>query len=60
MRNIAWAVEYDTTYNTYRAQDVKTNTFCAGGGLLGNGSWIAVGGNKAVGADGTSSMLATE
>lgn len=26
----AWATEYDTTTNTYRVQDVATNTFCAG------------------------------
>jgi hypothetical protein len=27
----AWATEYDTETNTYRVQDVVTNTFCAGG-----------------------------
>jgi len=32
--------------------DVITNTFCAGGGVLGNGTWINVGGNNAVGAGG--------
>ena len=34
------------------SQDVVTNTFCAGGGVLGNGTWINVGGNNAVGAGG--------
>jgi hypothetical protein len=28
--------------------EVATNTFCAGGAALGNGTWISVGGNKAV------------
>ena len=44
----AWATEYDLATNTYRALDVNTNTFCAGGNQLGNGSWINVGGNQAV------------
>lgn len=52
----AWATEYDTTTNTYRTQDVATNTFCAGGNVLANGTWAIFGGNKAVtygGRDGT-------
>jgi hypothetical protein len=48
----AWAVEYDIDGNVHRAMDVVTNTFCAGGGVLGNGTWINVGGNNAVGAGG--------
>lgn len=44
----AWATEYDTTTNQYRIQDVVTNTFCAGGNVLGNGTWAVFGGNKAV------------
>lgn len=44
----AWAVEYDTTSNTFRTQDVTTNTFCAGGNVLANGTWAIFGGNKAV------------
>ncbi|KAM0748117.1 DUF1929-domain-containing protein [Meredithblackwellia eburnea MCA 4105] len=44
----AWATEYDLTTNTYRALDITTNSFCAGGNLLGNGTWVNVGGNQAV------------
>ncbi|KAF8962438.1 glyoxal oxidase [Flammula alnicola] len=48
----AWASEYGTTDNRQRAMDVKTNSFCAGGNVLGNGTWINVGGNQAVTAGG--------
>lgn len=44
----AWATEYDLRTNTFRTMEVATNTFCAGGAALGNGTWISVGGNKAV------------
>lgn len=44
----AWATEYDIETNTYRPLEVKTNTFCAGGSLLGNGEWLNIGGNQAV------------
>jgi hypothetical protein len=26
--------------------DVYSNTFCAGGGVLGNGTWVVFGGNQ--------------
>ena len=42
----AWATEYDVDANTFRAMDVVTNSFCAGGGVLGNGTWLNVGGNQ--------------
>jgi len=48
----AWATEYDTATNTFRAMDVKSNAFCAGGNVLGNGTWLNVGGNQAVGPGG--------
>lgn len=48
----AWATEYDIRTNTFRTMDVTTNTFCAGGAVLGNGTWLSVGGNKAVKAGG--------
>ncbi|KAL8277617.1 hypothetical protein RQP46_010049 [Phenoliferia psychrophenolica] len=48
----AWATEYDPATNTFRTMDVKTNSFCAGGNVLGNGTWINVGGNQAVGPGG--------
>ncbi|ORY73590.1 hypothetical protein BCR35DRAFT_333603 [Leucosporidium creatinivorum] len=49
----AWAVEYDLETHTTRALDVITNSFCAGGNVLGNGSWLNVGGNNAVTTGGT-------
>ncbi|WVR09090.1 hypothetical protein IAU60_006152 [Kwoniella sp. DSM 27419] len=44
----AWAVEYDLATNTFRPMDVLSNSFCAGGTALGNGTWLNVGGNQAV------------
>lgn len=32
--------------------DVRTNSFCAGGNVLGDGRWLNVGGNQAVGPGG--------
>ncbi|KAF9583131.1 hypothetical protein BGW38_010191 [Lunasporangiospora selenospora] len=40
----AHVVEYDLDTNKYRVLDVKTNTFCSGGGFLGNGTMISAGG----------------
>ncbi|CAE6418233.1 Galactose oxidase Short=GAO [Rhizoctonia solani AG-1 IB] len=42
----AWATEYDVETNTFRAMDIVTNTFCAGGNMLGDGRWINIGGNQ--------------
>ncbi|KII92418.1 hypothetical protein PLICRDRAFT_104299 [Plicaturopsis crispa FD-325 SS-3] len=44
----AWAAEFSMTSNKARGMDVVTNSFCAGGNLLGNGTWVNVGGNQAV------------
>ncbi|GAA5908630.1 uncharacterized protein JCM6883_005608 [Sporobolomyces salmoneus] len=44
----AWAVSYDVETNDFRPLDIVSNAFCAGGNVLGNGSWINVGGNAAV------------
>ncbi|EKM54635.1 uncharacterized protein PHACADRAFT_123913 [Phanerochaete carnosa HHB-10118-sp] len=44
----AWASRYDLGSNDASPMDAITNTFCAGGGVLGNGSWLVVGGNQAV------------
>ncbi|KAJ6489515.1 glyoxal oxidase [Mycena vitilis] len=44
----AWASEYAVGANTVRTMDAVTNTFCAGGNVLGNGTWINIGGNQAV------------
>ncbi|QRV94399.1 glyoxal oxidase [Ceratobasidium sp. AG-Ba] len=44
----AWATLYNTDSNSIRAMDIITNSFCAGGNVLGNGTWLNVGGNPAV------------
>ncbi|KAF5338488.1 hypothetical protein D9611_013244 [Ephemerocybe angulata] len=44
----AWGSEWALASNTQRPQEVVTNSFCAGGNVLGNGTWINVGGNQAV------------
>ncbi|KAF5357290.1 hypothetical protein D9758_005833 [Tetrapyrgos nigripes] len=44
----AWAAEYSVSTNKARAMDVRTNTFCAGGNVLGNGTWVNVGGNQPI------------
>ncbi|KAG0364432.1 hypothetical protein BGX24_004605 [Mortierella sp. AD032] len=43
----AYNVEYDLTTNNIRLLDVKTNTFCSGGGFLPNGTMISAGGAEA-------------
>ncbi|KAN0060686.1 hypothetical protein ACQY0O_007344 [Thecaphora frezii] len=48
----AWGEEWDTSTNTGRLMRVTTNTFCAGGMSLGNGTWAAFGGNEPVGYGG--------
>lgn len=42
----AWAVEYDINTQKVRPMDVFSNTFCAGGAVLGNGTWAVFGGNQ--------------
>ncbi|KAF8334884.1 glyoxal oxidase N-terminus-domain-containing protein, partial [Cantharellus anzutake] len=44
----AFATEYTLSSNGIRAMDVRTNTWCAGGGSLGDGRWIDIGGNPGV------------
>ncbi|KAI0066271.1 glyoxal oxidase [Artomyces pyxidatus] len=44
----AWAAEYALGTNVGRPMDVVTNSFCAGGNVLGNGTWVNIGGNQAV------------
>ncbi|WVQ99832.1 hypothetical protein IAU59_006975 [Kwoniella sp. CBS 9459] len=51
----AWATEYDIETNEYRTMDVFSNTFCAGGGVLGNGTWVVFGGNQPVTTGGVAS-----
>ena len=48
----AWAVEYDYNTNNFRTMDVRSNTFCAGGAVLGDGRMAVTGGNKAVTTNG--------
>ncbi|KDR75046.1 hypothetical protein GALMADRAFT_248901 [Galerina marginata CBS 339.88] len=44
----AWASEWALASGKQRPMDAITNTFCAGGNVLGNGTWLNVGGNQAV------------
>ncbi|KAG6850141.1 hypothetical protein H0H93_000526 [Arthromyces matolae] len=44
----AWASGWTLDSNDQRPMDAVTNTFCAGGNVLGNGTWVNVGGNQAV------------
>ncbi|KAI0829837.1 DUF1929-domain-containing protein [Trametes gibbosa] len=44
----AWASEFSVSKKGGRTMDIITNTFCAGGNVLANGTWINVGGNMAV------------
>jgi hypothetical protein len=53
----AWAAEYDLVTNVGRPMDAVTNSFCAGGSVLGNGTWLNVGGNQAVTHDGVADPL---
>jgi hypothetical protein len=46
----AFAVFYNYNANTFQTTNLSANTFCAGGGVLGDGRWIVTGGNPAVGA----------
>lgn len=46
------AAEFSVSSETPRFMDVITNSFCAGGIVLGNGTWLNVGGNQPVGVDG--------
>ncbi|OAX37361.1 glyoxal oxidase [Rhizopogon vinicolor AM-OR11-026] len=43
-----WAAEWSVSANQARPMDAVTNSFCAGGSVLGNGTWLNVGGNQAV------------
>ncbi|GJJ77137.1 hypothetical protein EMPS_09496 [Entomortierella parvispora] len=40
----AYNAEYDLTRNDFRTLEVRTNTFCSGGGFLPNGTFISAGG----------------
>ncbi|KAK0476749.1 glyoxal oxidase [Armillaria novae-zelandiae] len=41
----AWAVEYGVAANNAKPLDIVTNSFCAGGNVMGDGTWLNVGGN---------------
>lgn len=41
----AWAAIYTLSTNLVKPLDLRTNSFCAGGGWLGNGTMVSVGGN---------------
>ncbi|KAI0266780.1 glyoxal oxidase N-terminus-domain-containing protein [Gloeopeniophorella convolvens] len=52
----AWAAEYSVSSNRGRPMDVVTNSFCAGGNVLGNGTWVNIGGNQGVTYGGATAM----
>lgn len=41
----AYGAVYQISTGSYRALNLKTNSFCAGGGWIGNGTLVSVGGN---------------
>ncbi|GAA5864750.1 hypothetical protein JCM3774_006060 [Rhodotorula dairenensis] len=41
----AWGAVYRISTGSYRALNLETNSFCAGGGWIGNGTLVSVGGN---------------
>ncbi|KAH7105130.1 glyoxal oxidase N-terminus-domain-containing protein [Auriculariales sp. MPI-PUGE-AT-0066] len=43
----AWSAVYSLTTNTVRAVRLTTNSFCAGGSFLSNGTLVNIGGNMA-------------
>lgn len=47
-----WGSFYKLSDNSVTGTAVQTNTFCASGATLGNGSWVVAGGNQAVGYGG--------
>ena len=49
----AWGTYFDLDTNTATAMSVTTNTFCAGGFSLANGTWVVFGGNQPVTYNGT-------
>lgn len=49
----AWGTTYDLSTNVATAMSVTSNTFCAGGFSLANGSWVVFGGNQPVTTGGT-------
>ncbi|KAF8319285.1 copper radical oxidase [Clavulina sp. PMI_390] len=44
----AWGALYDLQANTLRSLNVKSNSFCAGGTWLSNGTLLSIGGNPVV------------
>ncbi|KAK4686476.1 hypothetical protein P7C73_g3648, partial [Tremellales sp. Uapishka_1] len=44
----AWGTSYDLASNTATPMEVTSNTFCAGGFAMANGSWVVFGGNQPV------------
>ncbi|KZW01402.1 hypothetical protein EXIGLDRAFT_603030 [Exidia glandulosa HHB12029] len=47
----AWSALYDLRTNTVRPVDLQTNSFCAGGGWLSNGTLVVLGGNDVLDPD---------
>ncbi|KAG0150382.1 hypothetical protein CROQUDRAFT_652277 [Cronartium quercuum f. sp. fusiforme G11] len=43
-----WGTSYDTETNIATPMKINSNTFCAGGNVLANGTWVNVGGNQGI------------
>ncbi|KAI6046123.1 glyoxal oxidase [Pisolithus marmoratus] len=54
-----WASEWSISSRKTRVMDAITNSFCAGGTVLGNGTWLNVGGNQAVTYGGVAALSQT-
>ncbi|KIK69166.1 hypothetical protein GYMLUDRAFT_153319 [Collybiopsis luxurians FD-317 M1] len=44
----AWGSQYSLSTEKATPMDVITNSFCAGGNVLGNGTWVNIGGNQPI------------
>ncbi|KAH8814623.1 glyoxal oxidase [Flagelloscypha sp. PMI_526] len=44
----AWASDWSLSDDKQRPMDIVTNSFCAGGNVMADGTWLNVGGNQAV------------
>ncbi|KDN52348.1 copper radical oxidase [Tilletiaria anomala UBC 951] len=49
----AWASLLNLANNKVKPIEANSNTFCAGGGVLANGTWVVFGGNTNIKSDGS-------
>ncbi|KAH8923060.1 copper radical oxidase [Atractiella rhizophila] len=56
----AWASSFSLDTKKATAMDIRTNSFCAGGAVLGNGTWVNAGGNQPITTNGVAATANTE